>query len=95
MEDTLKNILYQGLGIIAITRDKVEHAVADLVEKGKLTREEGKKFAEELSSETKKAGEEFKVPVFRFLKEPLIRKMGEDWYQELEQVVEDWQNSKK
>lgn len=60
MEDTLKNILYQGLGIIAITKDKVEQAVSDLVEKGKLTREEGKKFAEELRSETKKAGEEFK-----------------------------------
>ena len=49
----------------------------------------------EICSDACKAGEEFKVPVFRFLKEPLIRKMGEDWYQELEQVVEDWQNSKK
>lgn len=60
MEDTLKNILYQGLGVIAITRDKIENAVAELVEKGKLTREEGKKFAEEISSETRKAGEELK-----------------------------------
>jgi hypothetical protein len=24
------------------------------------------------------------IPVYRFLKEPLIRKFGEDWYHELE-----------
>lgn len=29
------------------------------------------------------------VPVFRFLKEPLIRKFGEDWYAELELVAEE------
>ncbi len=29
-------------------------------------------------------GRELKVPVYRFLKEPLIRKYGEDWYNELD-----------
>lgn len=28
------------------------------------------------------------VPVYRFLKEPLIRKYGEDWYRELEKEIE-------
>lgn len=32
-------------------------------------------------------GKELKVPVYKFLKEPLIRKYGEGWYQELEEVV--------
>lgn len=32
-------------------------------------------------------GKELKVPVYKFLKEPLIRKYGEGWYQELEDVV--------
>ena len=31
-------------------------------------------------------GRELKVPVFRFLKEPLIRKYGEEWYNELEEA---------
>lgn len=31
-------------------------------------------------------GKQLDVPVFRFLKEPLIRKYGEDWYNELDQV---------
>ena len=30
-------------------------------------------------------GKELKVPVYRFLKEPLIRKYGKEWYEELEQ----------
>jgi hypothetical protein len=29
-------------------------------------------------------GNELKIPVYKFLKEPLIRKFGEDWYEELE-----------
>ena len=60
MEDTLKNIFYQGLGIVAIAKEKVEKAVAEMVERGKITREEGKKFYEDITSETHKAGSEFK-----------------------------------
>ena len=31
-------------------------------------------------------GEQLKLPVFRFLKEPLIRKYGEEWYRKLEEA---------
>ena len=30
-------------------------------------------------------GEQLKVPIYKFLKEPLIRKYGEDWYEQLEE----------
>ncbi|MBC7652987.1 MAG: DUF3109 family protein [Oligoflexus sp.] len=33
-------------------------------------------------------GEEHKVKVYQFLKEPLIRKYGEEWYQELEMNID-------
>ncbi len=32
-------------------------------------------------------GEELKVPIYKFVKEALIRKFGADWYSELEQVA--------
>ncbi|CAN0357343.1 unnamed protein product, partial [Ectocarpus sp. 4 AP-2014] len=32
-------------------------------------------------------GQELKVPVYKFVKEALIRKFGEDWYMELETVA--------
>ncbi|TZF80924.1 DUF3109 family protein [Pedobacter sp. BS3] len=34
-------------------------------------------------------GRELKIPVYKFLKEPLIRKYGEDWYTELEESVSE------
>ncbi len=32
-------------------------------------------------------GEELKVPIYKFVKEALIRKFGQDWYDELEKVA--------
>ena len=37
-------------------------------------------------------GQKENVPVYKFLKEPLIRKFGEAWYQELESVAEELKN---
>ncbi|KAA9345615.1 DUF3109 family protein [Adhaeribacter soli] len=39
-------------------------------------------------------GEELGVPVYKFLKEPLVRKYGENWYNELEALVEEESKSK-
>lgn len=38
-----------------------------------------------------KAGNEQQVPVYRFLRDALVRKMGPEWYEELEAVARDWQ----
>lgn len=35
-------------------------------------------------------GSALQVPVYRFLKEPLIRKFGEEWYAQLEEVFKLW-----
>ena len=40
-------------------------------------------------------GKELQVPVYKFVKEALIRRFGIDWYTELEQVAEEWQNAPK
>ncbi len=37
-------------------------------------------------------GEELGIPVYKFVKEALIRKFGEDWYAELEKVGADLNN---
>lgn len=60
MEDTLKNLFYQGLGAIAITKEKIEKTLDELVEKGKITREEGKKLFDELSADALKTGHDIK-----------------------------------
>ena len=36
-----------------------------------------------------KKGRELQLPVYKFLKEPLIRRFGEEWYKALEQAAEE------
>jgi len=38
-------------------------------------------------------GEKLSVPVYKFLKEPLIRKYGQDWYDHLEAAYDHWSKS--
>lgn len=40
-------------------------------------------------------GKQLKVPVYLFLKEPLIRKYGEEFYQALEQIALEYYNREK
>jgi hypothetical protein len=35
-------------------------------------------------------GKQLQVPLYKFLKEPLIRKFGEDWYQEIEIIDREY-----
>lgn len=40
-------------------------------------------------------GQELSVPVYKFVKQALVRKFGEDWYFELEKVAEEQKQSGK
>lgn len=40
-------------------------------------------------------GQREMLPVYKFLKEPLIRKFGEAWYQTLETCAEEWMKQKE
>ncbi len=40
-------------------------------------------------------GKELSVPVFKFVKQALVRKFGEQWYEELEHVAEERSRSNK
>jgi hypothetical protein len=46
-----------------------------------------------ICSDACELGEKLGVPVYQFLKEPLIRKYGEKWYHELENEVKDLLNN--
>lgn len=35
------------------------------------------------------------LPLYKFLKEPLIRRFGEEWYKALEEVAEEWKKQKE
>ncbi|MCF0239978.1 MAG: hypothetical protein HUJ62_06030, partial [Streptococcus gallolyticus] len=52
--DELKKVLLAGIGLTSMTLEKADAFVKELVEKGRLTVEEGK----ELQSELKRKGED-------------------------------------
>ncbi|MCP4438876.1 MAG: hypothetical protein GY810_08015 [Aureispira sp.] len=56
MENIIKKVLYTGVGFVAATTEKLQKAVDDLVERGKISEEEGKKVVDDVvkTSEYKK-----------------------------------------
>ncbi|MEX0320657.1 MAG: phasin family protein [Puniceicoccaceae bacterium] len=58
MIDALKRTLYAGIGATVITAEKIEAALEELVEKGKLSADEARQTASKISEESKKEFEE-------------------------------------
>lgn len=48
MERLLKKVLYTSVGLVAATTERLQYVVDDLVEKGKLSEEEGKKVVDDV-----------------------------------------------
>lgn len=48
MMDELKKVLLAGIGLTSMTIDKADYFVKELVEKGRLTIDEGKELQQEL-----------------------------------------------
>ena len=55
----LKKVLLAGIGLTAMTVDKADSFVKELVEKGRLTVEEGKELEQELQRQSKEEAQEF------------------------------------
>ena len=55
----LKKVLLAGIGLTAMTVDKSDSFVQVLVEKGRLTVEEGKELEQELKRQSKEGSQEF------------------------------------
>ncbi len=52
MNELLKNVFYLSAGAVFLTKDKIEDLQGELIEKGKMTQEEGKQFVDELVKKT-------------------------------------------
>ena len=61
MKEMLKNIVYTGLGAAFLTKDKIEELKNELLEKGRLSQDEGKQFVDELANRSEKAKEQLNL----------------------------------
>ena len=54
MEETLKKLVYAGVGLAAQATERIEETVNDLVKKGKISDKEGKKMSKSFQKTEKK-----------------------------------------
>ena len=69
MFDLIKKTMLTGIGLAAMTKDKVEEVVKDLTEKGEISEKEGKEFLDDLLKKSEQARKELETKV-----EGLVRK---------------------
>ena len=51
MSDTIKKMGLFGIGVISLTQEKAEEFSQEMIKKGEISREEGKKFVKEVLSQ--------------------------------------------
>ncbi len=54
MSDMLKKMGLFGIGVISLTQEKLDEFTQEMIKKGEMSREEGKKFVREVLSEKEK-----------------------------------------
>ncbi len=73
MIDSLKNTLLAGLGAASYTKEKVEDIFKNLVEKGKVSKEEAENYLSRLSAEARESFDKTSKEVSEKLQD-LLRK---------------------
>ena len=73
MKETLKNILYTGIGIAFLTKEKVEELKADRIEKGKMSQEEGRQYVDDLLRRSEKARDQLDLWINKRVEERIAQ----------------------
>ncbi len=61
MKDLLKNVVYAGVGAAFLTKEKIEEIRGDLVDKGKMSKDEGKAFVDDLLKKSDSAKDQLEL----------------------------------
>ncbi len=71
MEETFKKILYTGLGALSLTKSKIDEVVDDLIDRGRLSREEGEKIVNDFKKESGSSKEAVKNEMHQWMEKAL------------------------
>ncbi|MDD2463169.1 MAG: hypothetical protein PHI97_04170 [Desulfobulbus sp.] len=93
MKEMLKNVIYAGIGAAFLTKEKVEDLSKDLIEKGKMSQEEGKQFVDELVRKSEKAKDQLDLWVNKRVEERInqLNLATKDEIAELQRKIEELQ----
>ncbi len=71
MLDAIHKMFLAGVGLAAMTKDKIDEHVKELVEKGKLTEKEGREIAEDMLKKSKQAKDDLEKQVEKQVQQTL------------------------
>jgi polyhydroxyalkanoate synthesis regulator phasin len=93
MKEMLKNVVYAGIGAAFLTKEKIEELKSELVEKGKMSQEEGKHFVDDLLRKSEKAKDQLDLWINRRVEEQVkqLNLATRDEIAELQRKVEELQ----
>ena len=63
MIELIKKGVFTGIGLISLTKDKIEELGQEFVEKGKMSEQEGEQFVSELMKRSEESKKEIKKQV--------------------------------
>ena len=93
MKEMLKNVLYAGIGAAFLTKEKIEEIKAELIEKGKLSQEEGRQFVDDLLRKSEKAKDQLDLWVNKRVEERVqqLNLVTKDELADLQRKIEELQ----
>ena len=71
MLDSIHKMFLAGVGLAAMTKDKIDEHVKELVEKGKLSEKEGREIADEMLKKSKQAKDDLEKQVEKQVQQSL------------------------
>ena len=63
MIDLVKKAMLTGIGMVSLTKEKIDEVARDFVEKGRMSEQEGKKLVSELMEKSEESKEELKKQI--------------------------------
>ena len=71
MLDSIHKMFLAGVGLAAMTKDKIDEHIKELVEKGELTEKEGREIADDMLKKSKQAKEDLEKQVEKTVQQTL------------------------
>ncbi len=93
MKELLKNALYIGAGAAFLTKEKIEELKAELIDKGKISQNEGKQFVDDLLAKSETARDQLELKINQIVDDQ-IKKLNiatRDDLAELRRMIEELQ----
>lgn len=75
MESIFKKLIYTGIGLVSITRERLQKNIDELVSNQKLSKEEGRKIVDDVMEKTASKRSEFESQ-FNKVKEEVMEKFN-------------------